>query len=44
MPFGDRQHADSSRDWTVDLASWVVFLHSPEEQTFYGRTLEEALA
>jgi hypothetical protein len=30
--------------WTVDHASWVVTLHSPEEQEFYGRTLEEALA
>jgi hypothetical protein len=31
-------------DWTVDHASWVVMRSSPEEQTFYGRTLEEALA
>ena len=31
-------------DWTVDHAGWVVMLLSPEEQTFYGRTLEEALA
>lgn len=31
-------------DWTVDHAGWVVTLYSPEEQTFYGRTLEEALA
>jgi hypothetical protein len=31
-------------DWTVDHAGWVVVLLSPEEQTFYGRTLEEALA
>jgi len=31
-------------DWTVDHAGWVVLLLSPEEQTFYGRTLEEALA
>jgi hypothetical protein len=30
-------------DWTVDHAGWVVTLLSPEE-TFYGRTLEEALA
>ena len=30
--------------WTVDHASWVVALHSPEEQDFYGKTLEEALA
>src|SRR5215211_2681573 len=30
--------------WTVDHAGWVVTLHSPEEQDFYGRTLEEALA
>jgi hypothetical protein len=30
--------------WDVDHASWVVTLHSPEEQEFYGRTLEEALA
>jgi hypothetical protein len=31
-------------DWTVDHAGWVVILMSPEEQQFYGRTLEEALA
>ena len=31
-----------SRD--VDHAGWVVTLHSPEEQDFYGRSLEEALA
>ena len=30
--------------WDVDHAGWVVTLHSPEEQTFYGKTLEEALA
>src|SRR5215207_3620857 len=30
--------------WTVDHASWVVTLHSPEEHDFYGKTLEEALA
>jgi hypothetical protein len=30
--------------WDVDHASWVVTLHSPEEQTIYGRTLEEGLA
>jgi hypothetical protein len=32
--------------WDVDHASckWVVTLSSPDEQTFYGRTLEEALA
>jgi hypothetical protein len=32
--------------WDVDLAgcTWVVTLCSPEEQNFYGRTLEEALA
>jgi hypothetical protein len=29
--------------WTVDHAS-VVMLHSPEEQDFYGTTLEEGLA
>jgi hypothetical protein len=33
-----------SCSWTVDHASWVVTLHSPEEQDFYGETLEEALA
>ncbi len=27
-----------------DHAGWVVMLLSPEEQAFYGRTLEEALA
>jgi hypothetical protein len=31
-------------DWTVDHASWVVTLYHPEQQTFYGKTLEEALA
>jgi hypothetical protein len=31
-------------DWTVDHAGWVVMLYSLEEQTFYGRTLEKALA
>jgi hypothetical protein len=30
--------------WDVDHAGWVVFLHHPEEQTFHGSTLEEALA
>ena len=30
--------------WDVDHAGWVVTLSSPEEQTFYGRTLEEGLA
>lgn len=30
--------------WDVDHAGWVVMMHHPEEQTFYGRTLEEALA
>jgi hypothetical protein len=30
--------------WTVDHASWVVTLHSPEEHDFYGKTPEEALA
>ncbi len=30
--------------WDVDHADWVVTLSSPEEQIFYGRTLEEALA
>src|SRR5215207_3056400 len=29
--------------WDVDHAGWVVTLDSPRE-TFYGRTLEEALA
>ena len=33
-----------SCSWDVDHAGWVVTLHSPEEQDFYGRTLEEALA
>ncbi|MCD6033248.1 MAG: hypothetical protein K0S78_5430 [Thermomicrobiales bacterium] len=33
-----------SCSWDVDHASWVVTLHSPEEQDFYGTTLEEALA
>ena len=30
--------------WDVDHAGWVVTLSSPEEQTLYGKTLEEALA
>ena len=30
--------------WDVDHAGWVVTLHHPEEQTFDGRVLEEALA
>jgi hypothetical protein len=30
--------------WDVDHASWVVTLHSRDEQDFYGKTLEEALA
>src|SRR5688500_15707197 len=30
--------------WDVDHASRVVTLHSPEQQDFYGKTLEEALA
>jgi hypothetical protein len=30
--------------WTVDHAGWVVTLQSPEEQDFYGRSLEEGLA
>ena len=29
---------------TVDHASWVVTLHSPQEQDCSGKTLEEALA
>ena len=33
-----------SCDGTVDHAGWVVMLLFPEEQTFYGKTLEEALA
>jgi hypothetical protein len=30
--------------WDVDHAGWVVTLHSPNEQDFSGKTLEEALA
>jgi hypothetical protein len=30
--------------WDVDHASWVVTLHSPDEQEFNGKTLEEVLA
>jgi hypothetical protein len=37
-------HRLGSCSWTVDRAGWVLTLHSPQEQTFYGRTLEEALA
>ena len=32
-----------SCSWDVDHASWVATLRSPEEQDFYGKTLEEAL-
>jgi hypothetical protein len=30
--------------WDVDHAGWVVTLHSPDEQVFYGKSLEEGLA
>lgn len=30
--------------WDVDHVGWLVFLHHPEQKTFHGRTLEEALA
>ena len=33
-----------SCSWDVDHAGWVVTLHSPEEQTYYGKTLEAGLA
>ncbi len=33
-----------SCSWTVDHAGWVVTLHSPNEQDFSGKTLEEVLA
>jgi hypothetical protein len=33
-----------SCSWDVDHAGWVVTLHSPDEQDFYGKSLEEALA
>ena len=33
-----------SCSWDVDDAGWVVTLHSPEEQDFSGKTLEEARA
>jgi len=33
-----------SCSWDGDHAGWVVTLHSPEEQDFSGKTLEEALA
>ena len=36
-------HRRGSCSWTVDHAGWVVALHSLEEQTFSGETLEEAL-
>jgi hypothetical protein len=32
------------RSWGVDHARWLVTLHSPEEEDFDGRTLEEGLA
>lgn len=30
--------------WDIDHAGWVVTLYHPEQQVFYGNTLEEALA
>ena len=30
--------------WDIEPPSWVVTLHVSEEQGFYGKTLEEALA
>jgi hypothetical protein len=30
--------------WDVDHAGWLVFLHSPDQETLDGCTLEEALA
>ena len=30
--------------WEADHAGWIVSLHAPEEQSFDGHTLEEALA
>ena len=33
-----------SCSWDVDHAGWVVTLHSPDEQDFSGKTLEEGLA
>jgi hypothetical protein len=33
-----------SCDWTVGHAGWLVTLLLTEEETFYGRPLEEALA
>src|SRR5918994_1631310 len=30
-------------DWTVDHTGWVVTLHLPEEQVFFGSTLEDGL-
>jgi hypothetical protein len=30
--------------WDVDHAGWLLFLHFPDQETFHGRTLEEALA
>jgi len=29
--------------WDVGHAGWLVTLHSPDDQDFYGMTLEEAL-
>jgi hypothetical protein len=33
----------SNCSWNVAPASWAATLRSPEEQQFFGRTLEEAL-
>lgn len=41
VAIADRQGYHS---WDLDHAGWVVTPHHPEEQIFYGRTLEEALA
>ena len=30
-------------DWTVDHTGWVVTLHLPEEQVFFGSTLKDGL-
>ena len=38
------RHDLGSCSWTGDHAGWVVTLHSPEEQTVSGKTIEKGLA
>jgi hypothetical protein len=42
--FSPTRRGDCSSDVDHAGCTWVVILSSPEQQQFYGRTLEEALA